>query len=107
MRLKLKELLLKMLMRSIATYSNSVLTFGNLKIFFGQATVPSANSVSINIPSGTFSQVVWAIPSCGQARFGAYDTVSVVTLTTSVVEVYQFNVANVNMVVNVAVIGLA
>lgn len=107
MKLKLKELLAKMLVRSIATYSNNVLSLGNLRMHIGQATVASTGRVTINFPSGTFSQVLWAIPYCGQAAFGAYDTISVTSLTTSAVQVYQFNVSNVSMIVNVITFGLA
>lgn len=107
MKLKLKELIAKMLVRSIATYSNGVLSFGNLRMHIGQVNVGNTSRATVSFPSGTFSQVVWAIPYCGQGGFGAYDTISVTSLTTSAVEVYQFNIGGVPMVVNVITFGLA
>lgn len=107
MKLKLKELIAKMLVRSIATYSNSVLSFGNLRILFGAVYASSTGRGTINFPTGTFSQVLCAIPYCGQGGFGAYDTISITNLTTSAVEVFQFNSVGAGMMVSVVVIGLA
>lgn len=107
MKLKMKELLANILVRSIATYSNGVLSFGNLRMHIGQVYVGSTGRATVTFPSGIFSQVLWAIPYCGQGGFGAYDTISVTSLTTSAVEVYQFNVAGALMLVNVITFGLA
>lgn len=107
MKLKLKELLTKMLVRSIATYSNGVLSMGNLRIHIGQVNVPSTGQATINFPSGTFSQVFWAIPYCGQGGFGAYDTMSILSLTNTAATVYQLNSAGALMLVNVITFGLA
>ena len=107
MKLKLKELLTKMLVRSIATYSNNVLSLGNLRIFTGAVYVNSTGQSTIQFPANTFSQVICAIPYCGQGGFGAYDTISITSLSTTSITLYQFNSVGAGMVVSVAVIGLA
>lgn len=93
----------------VASYSNSnhVLSFGNFRIYCHYVTVPNTGRVSLTFPSGTFSQVLWAIPYCAQGGFGGYDTTSVTELTTSKVTLYQFNSAGANMNVGVVVFGLA
>ena len=90
-----------------ATFSNGVLKFGNLRVLFGSVLVASTGTATIQFPTGTFSQVVGAIPYCGQNGFGAYDTVSITNLSTTSITLYQFNSAGANMVVAVAVFGLA
>lgn len=93
----------------VASYSSSnhVLSFGNFRIYCHYVTVPNTGRVSLTFPSGTFSQVLWAIPYCAQGGFGGYDTTSVTELTTSKVTLYQFNSAGANMNVGVVVFGLA
>lgn len=90
-----------------ATYSGNVLKFGNLRMYIGKVNVANTGRGSITFPTGTFSQVITAIPYCGQGGFGGYDTTSVTELTTSKVTLYQYNSAGAAMVVGVVVIGLA
>ena len=90
-----------------ASYSGNVLRFGNLRIYTGKVNVANTGRGSITFPTGTFSQVITAIPFCGQGGFGGYDTTSVTELTTSKVTLYQYNSAGAAMVVGVVVIGLA
>ena len=91
----------------IASYSNQVLSLGNLRIYKGYKLVSNTGRSSITFPSGTFSQVLWAISFCDQPGFGGYDTTSVTELTTSKVTLYQYNSAGANMNVGVVVFGLA
>lgn len=90
-----------------ASYSGNVLRFGNLRIYTGKVNVANTGRGSITFPTGTFSQVITAIPYCGQGGFGGYDTTSVTELTTSKVTLYQYNSAGASMDVGVVVIGLA
>lgn len=84
-----------------------VLSFGNLRIYNGTVAVSNTGRATINFPSGTFSQVLFAIPTCGQGGFGGYDTLSITSLTTNSVQVYQYNSAGATMSVRVIVFGLA
>jgi len=90
-----------------ATYEGSVLKFGNLRMYIGRKNVANTGRATITFPTGTFSQVITAIPFCGQGGFGGYDTTSVTELTTSKVTLYQYNSAGAAMDVGVVVIGLA
>lgn len=90
-----------------ASYSGNVLKFGNLRIYTGKVNVANTGRATITFPTGTFSQVITAIPFCGQGGFGGYDTTSVTELTTSKVTLYQYNSAGASMDVGVVVIGLA
>lgn len=90
-----------------ASYSGNVLRFGNLRIYTGKVNVANTGRATITFPAGTFSQVITAIPYCGQGGFGGYDTTSVTELTTSKVTLYQYNSAGAAMDVGVVVIGLA
>ena len=90
-----------------ASYSGNVLRFGNLRIYTGKVNVANTGRATITFPAGTFSQVITAIPFCGQGGFGGYDTTSVTELTTSKVTLYQYNSAGAPMDVGVVVIGLA
>ena len=90
-----------------ATFSGGVLSFGNIRVFFGSVLVASTGTATITFPTGTFSQVAGAIPYCGQNGFGAYDTTSITNLSTASVTLYQYNSAGANMVVAVVVFGLA
>lgn len=90
-----------------ASYSGNVLRFGNLRIYTGKVNTANTGRATITFPTGTFSQVITAIPYCGQGGFGGYDTTSVTELTTSKVTLYQYNSAGAAMDVGVVVIGLA
>lgn len=90
-----------------ASYSGNVLRFGNLRIYTGKVNTANTGRATITFPTGTFSQVITAIPFCGQGGFGGYDTTSVTELTTSKVTLYQYNSAGAAMDVGVIVIGLA
>lgn len=90
-----------------ASYSGNVLRFGNLRMYIGKVNTANTGRATITFPAGTFSQVITAIPFCGQGGFGGYDTTSVTELTTSKVTLYQYNSAGAAMDVGVVVIGLA
>lgn len=90
-----------------ATYSGNVLKFGNMRMYIGKVNTANTGRATITFPAGTFSQVITAIPFCGQGGFGGYDTTSVTELTTSKVTLYQYNSAGAAMDVGVVVIGLA
>ena len=90
-----------------ATYSGNVLKFGNMRMYIGKVITANTGRATITFPAGTFSQVITAIPFCGQGGFAGYDTTSVTELTTSKVTLYQYNSAGAAMNVGVVVIGLA